>query len=195
MRQNLDHDTPAAQPTTAPPSASASADSRRDQRRKFLTRGLVGGTAVLLAARPIATLAQSTSTGTRFCSFSGWQSGLQSHTPAQTCHGGKPVSYYQTKSNWPKTSGGFVINPDAKFSDIFGTGTSSKLIDLLTTSASSNEAHFICALVNAANPAVTIDYPYTQAQVKDFYVNPTHAGVGATVSDIATFFKNNLENL
>lgn len=194
MTQNIEgggeHSRPAG--STTPP---APAPMAMERRRRFLTAGLATGSA-LLVGRPIATLAS-----TRYCSYSGMQSGVTSLTKTPTCPGGKSPGYYKKPSNWPpqplQLSNGVTVTPDSKFSDVFNAGPSDTLIDILNNETNTDEFHWIAALLNAF--AFGTEFPYTPDQVVKFYTDPgaidPTASPPPTAHQVVRFFADNFENL
>lgn len=160
-------------------------------RRKAILRGL-GKTAVIAgAATPLSSLAvqqlRYVQDGkNRICSCSGMMSVMHSGAVAdvEICEGFKP-DYYKHDGNgwngtnvkankwptWPAVNGkvsfvgagGLSYTPAALFSQVFGSGSNSKVGMLINDSG--NEKHWIAALLNAQNPALADRFPHTVAEV------------------------------
>jgi hypothetical protein len=165
-------------PASASPEAGALGKSRSagrsPHRRRFLASGLVAGSASLLAARPIQTLAAATTTDGRFCSISGMHSGVASGHVTATCNGLSP-GYYKMRDHWPspssllKTSKG-TFTPDTPFNKVFNSSLRDTLINVLNNDTKDPEFHWVAALLNACQPAsFNLNYPYTPDQVVAFY--------------------------
>lgn len=158
-------------------------------RRRAILKGLGKGSAVMVAAVPIHTLAANTILGGgKLATVSGSQSVISSQqTGPQTVSSGYAPSYYATVANWPnytvdsnsrkseasETANSFVngiaVNPDEKFNDVFGHGSRTKLLALLKNSSASDEAAWVTALLNALKNPAGFNYPYSAPQVLAFY--------------------------
>lgn len=170
--------------TPANGALSSDAMARRHMLLKSLSRG---SAAVAAAAVPMHTLAGTgtiTNTGTNGkairCGISGMMSGVHSReTFTQTCSGYSPGKY-KNIANWPNYNSttndatnsvnGIPFNKSTKFKAVFGGGLNSGLLDIMQGNASSDEFHWICALLNAVGGAPSSFYfPYTASQVVAFY--------------------------
>jgi hypothetical protein len=214
MTENFDPNVPSAETEARRAAEGAAARPRNDaasSRRKLLTRGLVGAPVLLtLASRPVTSLAHRTSMGERYCSYSGYQSGMASHVRVAACTGGHNVGYYAGNvSSWPKAGGKWLYDPDERArphghgdcfnyshsmsgsgAPLFGSGIPNTLMNVLR--GGSSEAHFVCALLNSH---VVPDYPYKSADIIRYYHAPSLLAFNASVADIAEFFEQNLENI
>lgn len=76
------------------------------ERRRALLKGLSGGSALVAAAVPIKSLANSTSVTAngKMCTVSGVGSSTHSFTGQQSVCGGMSPGYYKTPSHWPNYS-------------------------------------------------------------------------------------------
>lgn len=175
-------------------------------RRRLLLKGVGKGTAVLVAAVPIQTLAgQSLLTfdGLHQCSISGMQSGVHSATPSNTpvC-GGYSISHWALSdgSNPPKPPSGrwpslpsswtYATHINSVLSPNSLTGNPT-LFQVMNAFASTPEAHWICAWLNALweeQHVGTLKFPYTATQVLDFYNLPA-----APRADALLFFTTYME--
>lgn len=213
MRENLDPNVPPAETEARRAAEGAAAQPRKDaasSRRKLLTRGLVGAPVLLtLASRPVTSLANRTSMGERYCSYSGYQSGMASHIREAACSGGHNREYYAANASaWPKAGGKWIYNPDehaaphghgdcfnythsmsGSGAPLFGSGPPNTLMNILR--GGSSEAHFVCALLNSFTVP---DFPYKSADIIRYYHAPRLLAFNASVPDIAEFFEQNLEN-
>lgn len=163
----------------AAPVVQAGLSSEAQARRRLLVKGLGKGTAALVVVAPIQTLAAPTLT--RLCTVSGVQSNVGSgRTGVKTdaCKGYAPT-YYATLTNWPNTNGGPPANPNstvngininknAKFKDVFGTGSNDSLQTVLAT-PTSVEAVWVTALLNAIKQPMGFLFPYSGSQVIAYY--------------------------
>lgn len=160
-------------------------------RRHMLLKGLGKGSAVLAAALPISTLAAPTivTSNNKLCTVSGVQSQVNSQvTEKVTCEGFTP-NFYATLSNWPgynagppakasNTVGATTFDDNAKFSTVFGSGsTSSNIYNTVKNSPTSDEAVWITALLNAFRnvSVLNTNFPYTPVEVVAFYQSPTQS--------------------
>lgn len=172
---------------------SSDAMARRRMLLKSLSRG---SAAVAAAAVPMHTLA-STGTITNIgkdgeaairCGISGMMSSVHSReTFTQTCSGYSPGKYKKIE-NWPNydpytndatnSVNGIAFNKSTNFNAIFGGGVNSGLLDIMEKKpssvmekkSSSDEFHWVCALLNAVGGApASFYFPYTASQVVAFY--------------------------
>lgn len=159
-------------------------------RRRMLLKGAGKGVAVMAATVPIQTLAgQSLLTfdGKHQCSVSGMQSGVHSATPTNTpvC-GGYSISYWKNNA---ATAGIWPINSTTRYSPtltkITLTGNPT-MLEVLTNFATSDEAHWVCAYLNALK--VVFNFPYTSSQVQAY-----NGSSGATYTNALAFFTNFME--
>jgi len=178
MSNNIDTDKSDDSSTTK----STGGEPIEASRRRLLLSGMVKGSAVAASAVPIKTLAftSSVTAGGQICSASGVQSVAHSRaTSLPTCLGKSP-SYFKTISCWPGYSspnatcrvGSVTFTQKSTFSFVFGPGSPRggyKLIDILNSATSSDEAYWIAALLNAIKPLSTSTFPYTPSEVVVMY--------------------------
>lgn len=177
-------------------------------RRRLLLRGATGGAAALAALKPVGALATSgTSTvlvcknglnKTSLCTLSGVQSAAHSFGPniQKIQAAGKRLTYWSARTGatssscgtpnnaWPKAAEPLVA-PGNKVSTLLSNSTYAnvKMLDLLNSQPSSDEAQFIVAYLNATShyndvgPTSAKSFPYSKSQVQSFW-NPT-AGLPA----------------
>ncbi len=151
-------------------------------RRRILLNGMVKGSAIAASAVPIKTLAftSAVTAGGQICSASGVESVAHSRSTALPTCLGKSPAYFKTISNWPGysnpnasfTIGSVKFNQNSTFSSVFGSGSPRggvKLIDILNSATSSDEAYWIAALLNAIRPLSTAAFPYTPSEVVALY--------------------------
>lgn len=128
------------------------------------------------------------------CCVSGHMSVMMSagHDHVPVCHGKKPSIYCskdkqcnnttanKSKHNWPQwpndgtqacvrtaASGGTAYTPNAQFSQVFKGGSATMMGALLNTAATSDEAHWVTALLNAnKNPST---FPHKPEEVLKHY--------------------------
>lgn len=161
---------------------SAGGEPVQASRRRLLLNGMVKGSAIAASAVPIKTLAftSSVTAGGQICSASGVESVAHSRATALPTCLGKSPSYFKTISCWPGYSspnancrvGSVTFNQKSTFSFVFGTGSPRggyKLIDILNSATSSDEAYWIAALLNAIKPLSTSAFPYTPSEVVAMY--------------------------
>ena len=171
-------------------------------RRSMLLKGVVKGGGVLaVAAGPAQVLATGSLTvlthdGKR-CSISGMQSGAYSGPQTTvTCQGYSPGKYKKIE-NWPNyssstklavnTVGSLRFDQYEKFNVVFGGGSNMGLLYIMKNMASSNEFHWITALLNAVGGAPAGFYfPYNGAEVVRFYG-------GTQSAEALKFFKDYME--
>lgn len=163
-------------------------------RRRILLKGVGKGASVLATIIPIQTLAGQnllTFDGLHQCSISGMQSGVHSATPLNTpvC-GGYSISYWALGNGSPTNT--WPTSYQTKFSDVFThsnlTGNPS-LFQVMKSFASTDEAHWLCAWLNALNHS--FNFPYTGPEVLAFYNNGPST---QAYQDALTFFKTYMEN-
>lgn len=186
-------------PQQSSAAAAAGADLVQLARRKAILRGMGKAAAVAGASVPLSSLAtvklQVQKTDGKFyhCSVSGNMSVMLSagHTHV-ICTGKTPYSYKskdgqctdsnKTRANWPawpnngtyaivktSTSGGTVHYPNAQFNAVFGSGSTTK-IGSLVNAGTSDEAHWVAALLNA-NLFDTTTFPHSPQEVISHYQN------------------------
>lgn len=175
----------------------------RLSRRRALLRGLGAGSAALAAVTPIKSLAFTASvTGTpngKLCSISGTQSGAHSSTTITAVCGGRNPDYYKLLQNWPNydsvaencsfSNGTKSFKKGAKFSAVFGSGSSEKgVFRIVKDTPRSDEAHWIVALLNANITKAGYVAPYSPAEVVTLYSSPDQPAALA-------FFKGYMETL
>jgi hypothetical protein len=208
MRDKHDHSMDAkGLPPVADPVSALVAD--RLARRRVLLKGLGKGSALVAAATPIKTLAftSSVTPGGLLCSISGTQSGVHSQgTHLPTC-GGLSPGYYKTPEHWPgynagtgiatNTVGLVTFTQNTPCNTVFGgTGAhaapSNTLIDIMINHPSTDEFHWIAALLNAIVGTIgTSVFPYSRSEVIAFYNEPSLAKYNAALQ----FFKDWMEKL
>lgn len=172
-----------------PPEADGQAPVPVDAlaRRRLLLKGLGKGAGAAAVLVPIQTLAQTVPA--RLCTVSGIQSNVGSGRTGGTtnqCRGFSP-SFYATLANWPNynsaatpPTAGFVLdavsyNQNAEFQTVFGSGSTAKLFDIVTTRAPASELIWVTALLNAFKlhgliPAGQDGYfPYSPSEVVALY--------------------------
>lgn len=184
-----DEDGASALPRSQDTGLPVHTESIHTSRRHLLLRGMLKGSAVAASVVPIKTLAQTTSVtrNNQICTLSGVQSAAHSAVSRSipTC-AGYPPTHFQTLSNWPGYLGSTLTSNDppkatntvlsntfdntAKFKKVFGGGSAEfSLLKILTNDPTSEEAHYIAALLNAIRPLSTYVFPYTPAEVVGFY--------------------------
>lgn len=185
-----------------PPAAIAAAGLDSVSRRRTLLKGVGKAGALAGAALPLRGLATGDKPGMRLvkdgknylCSVSGNNSLTHaSHAASSVSCSAKSVSFYQNTSNWPRSAantpicivGGSTFDPTKRFSDVFGSGSSTTLLGLLQARSPGNEAHWLVAMLNATKMSPT--FPYSTTEVKALYTNV------ATRDAALSFFRDNLE--
>jgi len=151
-------------------------------RRRLLLNSMVKGSALAASAVPIKTLAltSAVTAGGQICSASGVESVAHSRATALPTCLGKSPTFFKTVSNWPGYSsptatckvGTLTFTQNSTFTFVFGSGSSRggyKLIDILNSAPSSDEAFWIAALLNAIKPLSTATFPYTPSEVVALY--------------------------
>lgn len=169
-------------------------------RRRMLLASLGKGAAVAAAVGvPMQSLAAigtlAVTADGRRCTMSGNMSAVHSNETIKALCTGKRSSFYATISNWPNyniatnpgasnlvNGGSGTFNKDTPFNTLFPGGSSTTLINVLTTDANSAESHWITALLNGTANSLSVNFPYTAAQVIGFY------NVGGTARDKALMF-------
>lgn len=200
MKPDTTPDNAAAQdgtPALGTPAQGVGADAVR---RRLLLRGIGKGSAVVAAATPIKSLAftSSVTANGKICSISGVQSAAHSApTNLPTC-GGKSPGWYKTISHWPgynsttgiatNTVGAITFTQHAVFSAVFGGGSGSTLWNIMSTQESSDEFHWIPALLNAIQAPAGYVFPYSPQEVLDLFAGPQKAAALA-------FFKGYMETI
>lgn len=178
MSNNIDTDESGDSSTSNPIGGA----SMQASRRRLLLNSMVKGSAIAASAVPIKTLAftSAVTAGGQICSASGVESVAHSRaTSLPTCLGKSPV-FFKSVSNWPGYSspnatcrvGSVTFNQKSTFSFVFGPGSPRggyKLIDILNSAATSDEAYWIAALLNAIRPLSTAAFPYTPSEVVALY--------------------------
>lgn len=170
------------------PTRTLSADALT--RRRLLLKGATGGTAALAALTPVGALATGTSTvltcqgntgAIGLCSVSGVQSAAHSFGSniSQIAASGKHTNYWSKDGlTWPSTSPNACAKSTLVNSLLPGcssTFSSQKTLWALKNSPGSAEAIFIAAYLNgakfygAAGPSQSLAFPYSSAQVKNFW--------------------------
>lgn len=175
---------------SGPLGSSSAMSAEALARRRALFKGLSRGSAALVMAVPISTLAAPTIIGGgKLCTVSGVQSNIGSHpTGGGVCSGYQP-NHYQTLANWPGYIAGnnppntatatistavsgltFSFTDSSSFRDVFGNGsTNVKLLKILIDTPTSNDAVWVTALLNAIKQPAGFNFPYNATQVRAFY--------------------------
>lgn len=176
----------------------------RLSRRRALLRGLGSGSVVISAAMPIKSMAYTaalTGTGGKICSLSGVQSGAHSRTTITAICGGRNVTFYSNNlPNWPNyttspakstfSNGTMSFTDGAKFNQVFGAGSSSNSVfTIVKNDPTSDEAHWIVALLNANVTRPGFVAPYSPGEVVALYADP------AKSTAALAFFKSYMETL
>jgi|CXWL01.1.fsa_nt_gi hypothetical protein len=169
-------------------------------RRRLLLKGIGKGSAVVAAAVPIKSLAftSAVTANGKICSISGVQSAAHSApTNLPTC-GGLSPGWYKTISHWPNynaitgiatnTVGSLVFTQNSLFNVVFGGGLNSTLMDILLNQASTDEFHWIAALLNGIRAPSGYVFPYSAAEVLALYAGPQRA-------EALAFFKGYMETV
>lgn len=172
-------------------------------RRRMLLKGLGKGAAVLAVAVPLKTLASNSSTCTPpgnngapaiRCGISGMQSAIGSRQTYTVCEGYSPGWWKQGSDDtpsrtWPKDSYG-KTTPDQIVKTIFTKSSeTATLYHKMKNGPNDDTWHWICAWLNALSGGPKGNFPYTGAEVLEFY-----NGTGPYTSAAAlTFFKTFME--
>ena len=178
--------------------AEVDADAARvASRRRLLLRGIGKGSALLVAAVPIKTLAStpSVTVNGQICTASGTQSAAHSKaTNLPTC-GGLSPGYYMKIEHWPNyqattyTVGGKTFNQNTKFNAVFGGGQAVAMLTIMNTTPNNNdEFHWIPALLNAIKAPTGYVFPYSASEVLALYAGSQSAAALA-------FFKGYMETI
>ena len=195
MSENLKNLLPAAEIAEAMSGQWAGADlsMAAAARRKMLLTSLGRGSAVVaaaalplkaLAATPTVTSINGPAGAPVRCTISGAQSGVHSkETITLTCAGRKPSSY-DVSTAWP---GG--VNKNAKFKVVFiSSSETTKLIDIIQTAPTSDNAYWIAAYLNAQPGSPASNFPYTPTEVQDLFN-------GTNKANALNFFKTYMSTL
>jgi len=190
-------------------STVAGLSSRALARRQMLLKGLGKGSAVLAAAtvpmHSLATTGTITNTGKGGepavrCGISGMMSGVHSRETFTTVCSGYSPGRYKKIENWPNyrasavdawnSVNGKSFHKTTKFSEVFGGGLAKGMLDIMNDDESSDEFHWIAALLNAVGGAPSsFNFPYTGSEVLAFY-----KGAGQYTAEKAlAFFKTYME--
>lgn len=169
--------------------------------RRWLLKVLGRGSAALAASAPITkTLAGTASVtpGGLICSISGVQSGAHSQSTSLPTCGGYSPGRYKKLTHWPGypatsytvicTRGSISFDQNTLFSAVFGGGLQKALIDVMKNYPSSDEFHWIPALLNALSAPPSYVFPYTAGEVLDLYSSAQSASA-------LSFFKNYMEKV
>jgi hypothetical protein len=171
-------------------------------RRRMLLKSVGKGATVMTAAsvpmHSLASIRTITNIGKNGapkvgCGISGMMSGVHSQEPSTTatCSGYSPGRYKKIE-NWPQSCntdyGSF--NKDTKFLSLFGGGLDKGLLAIMNENSSSDEFHWITALLNGCGGVpTTFNFPYTGTDVIKFY-----KGQGVyTAAKALEFFKTYME--
>ena len=112
-------------------------------------------------------------------------------TNLPTCRGQRP-SNYGALSSWPNypnttyTVGTKTFTQNSGFNTVFNGGLSQPLMTIMKNFTTSNEYHWIAALLNAIKPPAGYVFPYSPQEVLDLYASSQQA-------DALAFFKNYME--
>ena len=141
--------------------------------------------------------------GGKLCTVSGVQSNVGSGrtgTMTATCSGYTP-GHFATLSNWPgynsgtttatNTIDGITFTQTTAFNAVFGGADTTPLLTLLTTSAGSNNAAWVTALLNAIQAPASFNFPYTPSQVRTYFLDPNPANVQKALD----FFKGYMQTV
>lgn len=189
----------------APPSEATNGSLASASRRRALLKGLGKATAVAGAAIPLRSLATGEKNlrlpknGKNYrCTVSAQASLL--HSAAATLPpacSGKPLVHYCTHSNWPQVNnqpvcwvGAGSFPKTASLNTVMNAGSGTtrsakSLAELLADYPTSDEAHWVVALLNAYKDAPS--FPYSTSQVRDLYANTTKR------ADAIAFFRTYME--
>ncbi|WP_295954242.1 hypothetical protein [Rhodoferax sp.] len=190
MSKNLNISTPETETTDAESMQTGVFGLTSDAmaRRRMLLKSLGKGSSVIAAAAiPMHTLAATgtlakTANGMR-CTVSGNQSAIHSQTTVSDVCVGYSPGYYKMVSHWPNYNSTTTLatnsfdtktfTQNSKFSDVFG-GSSSigsiTLIDIMKSYPSSEEFHWIAALLNSLPGSPATNFPYFASKVVGFYL-------------------------
>lgn len=171
----MDNGTPNT-PLAPPAAAQAGPGLNALQRRRLLLRGVGKGAAVVAAAVPMQSFANSIlktqGPPERLCTVSGVGSILPSAAPQidGVCSG-KTASYWQNldQASWP-------IPKTTKFKRVFG-GSNTITFQTLMAGSTSTEQTFARAYLNAKVGSVTSPptFPYSPGEVVKFYQGTNRA--------------------
>lgn len=163
-------------------------------RRKMLLTS-IGKSSALVAVvavpmQSLAAIGTTSRTGIdgKRCTISGVMSGVHSRETVTAVCTGRRGTYYNVVTNWPNYSSTNLTaingitgsNSSATFSKdtpfnnngIFGSGISTKLIDIFNGSTSTEYYHWATALLNGTLGSTAVNFPYTAQQVIDLYNDP-----------------------
>lgn len=186
-------------------------------RRHALLKGLGRGSAIVAAVTPIKTLAltQSATQNGKMCTLSGVGSAVHSSSTALPTCGGLSPGWYKTPSHWPfydstnnKSSfpvgskrinekfGDGILGGDAQkdtaFNAIFSGGSSNGMFYIMLNEESTDEFHWIAALLNAVYyasggwPKAPYVYPYSAAEILKLYTDNNATGLAFIKSYMET---------
>ena len=169
-------------------------------RRRMLLKSLSKGSSVVAAAAiPMHTLAGTgslavTANGKR-CTISGTMSGVHSQETIKAVCVGYSPGYYKKCEHWPNykattnnavnTVNGKTFDKNTSFSTIFGGGSASGLLYIMQNNPSSDEFHWIAALLNSLPGSPATNFPYTASEVLNLYTN--------NYANALKFFKDYME--
>lgn len=170
-------------------------------RRKLILSGVFKGSALAVAATPIRSLASTSSVTAngKICSISGVQSAAHSQSKGLPECGGRNGSKYQTLANWPNFNGSATppeainivgtttFSQQTAFNAVFGSGSSTPLINIIQSNPGSFESTFIVALLNSISPPSLLVFPYSPLEVISLYQDPSQS------SSASLFFKDYME--
>ena len=178
--------------------AGVDADAARvASRRRLLLRGIGKGSALLVAAVPIKTLAStpSVTVNGQICTVSGTQSAAHSKAKNLPTCGGLSPGYYMKIAHWPNfptttyTVAGKSFNQNTNFNAVFGGGQAVAMLTIMnTTPNNSDEFHWIAALLNAIKAPLGYVFPYSASEVLALYAGSQSAAALA-------FFKGFMETI
>jgi hypothetical protein len=205
MSENITTRSVKAEVVAENPSLSNGALARRHMLLKSLGKGSVVVAAASIPLQSLASTVTITHPGTGGrpavrCSISGMMSGVHSRETVTTVCSGYSPGKYKKIENWPNyRSGpnnainvvdGISFDKNTKFKALFGSGLDVGLLEIMNSYSSSNEFHWITALLNAVGGAPSSFYfPYSASEVRAFYM-----GNGPfTAAQALDFFKTYME--
>lgn len=175
-------------------------DSVVASRRRLLLQGIIKGSAVAASVVPIKSMATAplitNENPAYICSMSGQHSIAHSRMTAPKVCGGYKCSHYKTITNWPNCNNanprvatnyvnGIAFTQNSSFRSVFGSGSTTSLMSILTNYDTSESAYWITALLNSIKPQGTYVYTHTASEVRALYNSGQRA-------DAYSFFKNKL---
>lgn len=209
MSKNLHTSTPETETTDMQIGTSGLAPDAMARRRMLLKSLGKGSSVIAAAAIPMHTLATTrslslTSTDGKRCTISGTMSGVHSKETITAVCGGLSPGYYHKIEHWPNyiSSTGIATNytgsktftQNSTFTGVFG-GSSSignmTLIAIMNNKQSSDEFHWIAALLNSLSASKAVNYPYSPTEVIGFF----NSSSGTIYTNALNFFKIYMEKI